>query len=87
VLVGGAYAGQTPQDIGHSVLQAPLDAAGRRWTPLDNGGPMEAAADLLNWADRNVARCRRELSVVTPLSATNKACPAAAIGHNTQSGT
>ena len=46
---------------------------------------MEAAADLLNWADRNVARCRRELSVVTPWSATNKACPAAAIGHNTQS--
>jgi hypothetical protein len=29
------------------------EPAGSRWTPLDNGGPMEAAGDLLDWVGEN----------------------------------
>ena len=30
------------------------EPAGSRWTPLDNGGPMAAAGDLLDWVGENI---------------------------------
>jgi hypothetical protein len=56
---GWPAASQIPRNTRPPVLRAPLEAAGSRWKPLDNGGPMEVAADLLNWADRYAALSAR----------------------------